>query len=217
MDKDNPPNVVKHRFIYDEVQCKKRSARSVAEELQANYSQFSASSYYLSAEEVKAAKDVLIYRDLTDVDEDVRQRKSDVIQRLEKGRKRRLATQAKESPPLLEASPSDLMGRRVLHQCSEDGGAPQWYPADPNIQSNSKCECMTPLHKACADNKHKFVTMLMEYGADCNQEDASGHSATTLAAKLCHEECLQSIRWHTESKGREKEQIRKGMSQFCNT
>ncbi|ELU03659.1 hypothetical protein CAPTEDRAFT_212305 [Capitella teleta] len=84
-------------------------------------------------EEVKAAEDVLIYRDLTDVDEDVRQRKSDVIQRLKKGRKRRLkrkgsATQAKESPPLLEASPSDLVGRRVLHQCSEDGGAPQWYP-----------------------------------------------------------------------------------------
>ncbi|ELU05803.1 hypothetical protein CAPTEDRAFT_202500 [Capitella teleta] len=81
-----------------------------------------------STEEVEAAEDVLIYRDLTDVDEDVRQRKSDVIQRLEKGRKRRLATQAKESLPLLEASPSDLVGRRVLHQCSEDGGAPQWYP-----------------------------------------------------------------------------------------
>jgi hypothetical protein len=79
-------------------------------------------------EEVERVEDGLVYKDLTEVDDDVWQKKSVVIQRLEKGRKCRLATQAKESLPRLEATPSELVGRRVLHQCCEDGGAPQWYP-----------------------------------------------------------------------------------------
>ena len=81
-----------------------------------------------NTEEVEAVDDGLVYKDITDVDGVVLQKKSDVIQRLEKGRKRRLATQAKENLPHLEATPSELVGRRVLHQCCEDGGAPQWYP-----------------------------------------------------------------------------------------
>ena len=71
----------------------------------------------------------LVYKSSTTFDQDIVHKKRDVVKRLEKGRKLRQAQQAREHLPSLEADPLSLVARRILHQCSEDGAAPQWYPA----------------------------------------------------------------------------------------
>ena len=69
----------------------------------------------------------LVYQNLDEID--VESTKSAVVQRLEKARKGRQAKQAKEHLPALQRNPADLVGKQVLHQCSEDGATPFWYPA----------------------------------------------------------------------------------------
>ena len=51
----------------------------------------------------------------------------------------------------------------------------------------------TPLHAAALDDKHQFVRLLLEHGADYNAMDASGKTPLELANKNRSQETAKII------------------------
>ena len=51
----------------------------------------------------------------------------------------------------------------------------------------------TPLHAAALDDKHQFVALLLQAGANLDSVDASGEKPLQLAMKNRAEECVRTI------------------------
>ena len=51
----------------------------------------------------------------------------------------------------------------------------------------------TPLHAAALDDKHQFVALLLQAGANLDSVDASGEKSLQLAMKNRSEECVRTI------------------------